>query len=173
MLTPAFKSSLIKTINAVRRICGKIVNHPMVQHFIIFLIILNALQMGIATFNFVDHNPEVASVFDSVDQAFLIVFTVEISLQLIFHGPNLFRDGWLTFDLTIVICSWVFGSLQVFRTLRALRLIGRVKTLKRLCEALMEAVPRLTGIPNQRSNYKKKEDKDAHSGIVECQNSAR
>lgn len=136
----------VKTVNTIRLICGKVVNHPHVQHCIVFLIIMNALQMGIATFDAVDQDPTKQALFNKIDMAFLILFTIESALQFIFHGINLFRDGWLTFDFLIVICSWAFSGMQVFRTVRTLRLVGRVEVLRKLCEALMEAIPRLTGI---------------------------
>ena len=145
-ISPSLQSNIVKYSNATRIICGKIVNQKYVQHMIIFLIILNALQMGLATFDFVYYDPVVRSAFDKADLAFLIIFTIEICMQFIFHGWHLFKDGWLSFDMLIVIFSWAFASLQIFRTLRTLRLVARVEMLRKLCQALMEAVPRLAGI---------------------------
>lgn len=146
--SPAFRTTFNKQVNTIRLICGKIVNHPYVQNCIVFLIIMNALQMGLATFDFVDEDPHRQALFEKVDLAFLVVFTVESAFQLTFHGTKLFKDGWLTFDFLIVLFSWCFASssLQVFRTIRTLRLVARVKLLRKLLEALMEVMPRLTGI---------------------------
>jgi hypothetical protein len=104
------------------------------------------LFMGLSTFNFVDLNLRVKMIFEKVDLAFLIVFTVESSMQLIFYGLALFKDGWLTFDLTIVILSWSFNSIQVLRSFRTFRLVARVPLLRNLVDALMEAIPRLGAI---------------------------
>lgn len=145
-LSPSFQSKIVKYFNATRIICGKVVNQKYVQQMIVCLIILNALQMGLATFDFVYYDPVVRSAFDKLDLAFLIVFTIEICMQFIFHGWHLLQDGWLTFDMLIVIFSWAFASVQIFRTLRTLRLVARVEMLRKLCQALMEAVPRLAGI---------------------------
>ncbi|CAB9498403.1 PotAssium voltage-gated channel [Seminavis robusta] len=144
--SPEFQQSLRNAFTSLRILSGKIINHPYVQALIVTLIIANAFMMGLATFDFVTYNPEIQAKFEKVDLAFLILFTTESAMQLIFHGRNLFKDGWLTFDFLIVICSWCFSSLQVFRTMRTLRLIARIKILRRLCEALIEAVPRLGGI---------------------------
>jgi voltage-gated sodium channel len=144
--SPEFKRMCVKNFNTCRLICGKIVNNVWVQNFIVFLIIANALFMGVSTFDFVDGDPRRRMVFDRLDLAFLIAFTFESAFQLIFHGRNLFEDGWLTFDFLVVILSWCFASMQVFRTMRSFRLIARVQILRQLIEALMEACPRLTGI---------------------------
>lgn len=144
--SPALRTSIVNNINTVRLICGKIINQEYVQHFIIFLILVNALLLGIGTFDFVEKDPQIQAAFDKADMALLCIFTIESGLQLIFHGIHLFRDAWLTFDVVIVVSSWLFASMQVFRTLRTVRLIARVKLLRRLCEAMVEAVPRLSAI---------------------------
>jgi len=146
IISRSSRSSLHRYMNSFRIIAGKIANHPRVQTFIVVLIIINALQMGIATFDFVYYNPSIRAAFDKVDMAFLVIFTIEIILQGIFHGFSLFKDKWLTFDFLIVVFSWMFASLQVFRTLRTLRLVAKIEMLRKLIEALVEAVPRLAGI---------------------------
>ncbi len=93
-----------------------------------YLIALNAISMGISTFDFITENPTLNATFEQIDFIFLIIFTVEISVQFIYRGLHLFQDGWLVFDLTIIILSWFSASLQViraFRILRASRLIMR------------------------------------------------
>jgi Ion transport protein len=145
-VSPSHQSSLCKNAHAARVICGKIVNHRCTQLAVMWLIILNALVMGVATFNFVDDNPRVTMIFEKLDTAFLIAFTVESSMQLIFYGLALFKDGWLTFDLTIVVLSWTLNSIQIFRSLRTFRLVGRIPLLRNLVDALMLAIPRLGAI---------------------------
>ena len=56
-------------------------------------------------------------------------------MQLFYLGFALFLDGWLVFDLAIVILSWSFESMQIvraFRIFRAFRLVTRVKPLRDL-----------------------------------------
>jgi len=60
-----------------RMFCGKIVNHEYVQIAVIIMILINALMMGLATFDFVAENERVVRIFDAVDKGFLVVFTVE------------------------------------------------------------------------------------------------
>ena len=60
---------------------------------------------------------------------------MELGLQFIYHGLRLLLDGWLVFDLIIIVTSWSFASIQIiraFRIFRALRLVTRIKILKHL-----------------------------------------
>ena len=119
--------------------CGDFINHEKVQLCVVFLISLNAIMMGIATFDFVSENPSASKVFETTDTIFLSIFTVELVMQLIYHGPRLFLDGWLVFDFVIIILSWALSSLQIiraFRIFRALRLVNRIKVMRNLVLAL-------------------------------------
>jgi Ion transport protein len=125
----------LDSVNQLRYYCGMFVNHPCVQLFIIFLISVNAIMMGLATFDFVKLNPPVNQAFETTDYIFLVIFTIELGLQFLYHGLRLLLDGWLVFDLVIVVTSWSFSSLQIvrtFRIFRALRLVSRVKILRNL-----------------------------------------
>eukprot|EP00567_Pseudictyota_dubia_P011992 CAMPEP_0197457692 /NCGR_PEP_ID=MMETSP1175-20131217/46745_1 /TAXON_ID=1003142 /ORGANISM="Triceratium dubium, Strain CCMP147" /LENGTH=460 /DNA_ID=CAMNT_0042992127 /DNA_START=139 /DNA_END=1521 /DNA_ORIENTATION=+ len=133
----------------LRKVCGKVVNNHHFQLFIVLLIVINSIMMGLGTFDFVTENPDVSSVFEKVDLAFLITFTIELSMQLVYRGYKLFFDGWLVFDFIIVVMSWSLSSLQIiraFRIFRALRLITRVQTLRKLVTALMDVIPNMTAI---------------------------
>jgi len=136
-------------VTTFRDFCGELVNNPYVQIGIIILILVNAIMMGIATFGFVDNNPPVARGFELADRAFLIIFTVELGLQFIYRGLSLFVDGWLLFDLIIVVLSWSLESLQIvraFRVFRAFRLITRLEVLKNLVLALFAVAPSMGAI---------------------------
>lgn len=136
-------------INNGRKYIGKRVNDPRVQTFILVLILINSLMMGIATFPFVKDNPETSEKFDIADQIFLVIFTVESGLQLLYYGWYLFTDSFLVFDLLIVIMSWALEGTQViraFRIFRALRLITRVEVMRNLVMALFDVIPKMTAI---------------------------
>jgi len=132
-----------------RMLCGKLVNNEYVQVGIIVLIVVNALMMGVATFDFVMDDPDVDQAFARIDRGFLVIFTIECVMQLIYLGLTLFADGWLVFDLLIVVFSWSFESLQIvraFRIFRAFRLITRVKPLRDLVLAIGAVMPRMYAI---------------------------
>mmetsp|Transcript_25226 Transcript_25226/g.69567 ORF Transcript_25226/g.69567 Transcript_25226/m.69567 type:complete len:743 (+) Transcript_25226:432-2660(+) len=137
---------------------GKLVNQEAVQIAVIVLIALNSIVVGIATSKWIadkDEDDVVRRAFDNVDLAFLIVFTVEVSMQLYYYGLALFTDAWLVFDFTVVSTSWLsyaFGAdangqvVRSFRIFRATRLFSRVKPLRDLLLALGDVMPRLMAI---------------------------
>lgn len=132
-----------------RLICGKIVENPHVQLGIIVLIIVNAIFMGIATFDFVTDNENVEDGFSKLDRAFLSIFTVELVLQLIYRTSSYFTDAWLVFDFVIVVISWSLESLQIvraFRIFRAFRLVTRIGPLRELVMAIGAVMPRMYAI---------------------------
>lgn len=123
------------TINQFRMNCGKFINNDYVQFFIVALIAVNAIMMGIGTYDFVRNDDHLSNIFETIDLTFLIIFTVELCVQFIFHGLRLLLDGWLVFDLVIIVTSWSFSSTQIiraFRIFRALRLVTRIKVMKNL-----------------------------------------
>lgn len=142
--------------NRFRLTCGKIVNNEIVQIGMIVLIIINAVVMGIATFDFVTDDPATEELFSNIDRGFLIIYTVELVMQFIYFGWHLVQDAWLVFDLVVVVASWGFdlnGDLgnqfqiiRAFRIFRAFRLITRIKVLRDLVAAIGEVIPRMTAI---------------------------
>ena len=119
----------------MRQVAGRFVNNKDVQLFIVALIGINGIMMGIGTFDFIRDNEIANAAFEMIDQIFLIIFTMELGLQFLYHGWQVFLDGWLTFDFIIITVSWSFSSVQIvraFRIFRALRLITRIKVMKNL-----------------------------------------
>ena len=125
----------MKYFHKVRRVAGRFVNNKDMQLFIVILIGINGIMMGLGTFDFVKESDTASNIFDIVDLVFLIIFTVELALQFLYHGWRLFLDGWLIFDFLIITISWSFSEVQIirsFRIFRALRLITRIKVMKNL-----------------------------------------
>lgn len=148
---PSDESSLEgrHVLRRIRVAAGKVVEHPYFQLFIIALIMINAAMMGLATMDFVTNNPDVLNAFEITDKVFLIIFTIELALNTLYHGLHMFTDGWLFFDGIIVISSWAFVQLQIvraFRIFRALRLVSRLPALRRLVQAISMVLPRIAAI---------------------------
>jgi hypothetical protein len=125
------------------------VEHPTVQVVIISLIVVNAIILGVGTFDFVTEDETTSRVFDAIDETFLTIFTVELGLQLLYRGLSLFQDGWLVFDFVIIVASWSLESLQIiraFRVFRAFRLITRIGHLRELIAAIGAVMPRMYAI---------------------------
>jgi len=136
-------------IRDVRQKCGVWVNDDRVQITMVTFIFINAIMMGIATFDFIKRNEAWNVTFVKCDRVFLVIFTIELVMQGVYHGINLLSDGWLTFDLIIISASWGLQSLQIvraFRVFRAFRLVTRVKIMKDLILALFSVMPRMAAI---------------------------
>ena len=146
------ESKTVTFCNKFRKLMGEIINDWRVQYFILALIIINAIMMGVATFPIVKENPSTKSTFELIDRIFLSIFTIECSMQLIYHGWTLFKDGWLVFDLLIVAISWAFDKIEglqvarAFRIFRALRLVARIDVMRNLITALVSVIPRVNAI---------------------------
>jgi hypothetical protein len=137
----------------IRQICENIVNSKRFQAFIMFLIVTNSIMMAVGTFDFVKDNPQVQSAFDITDTVYLSIYTFESFLELIVHGIYIYKDGWASFDLSIVIASWVFlltpfpiQAARSLRIIRVLRILPKLKSLKIIITAVIRVFPKLGGM---------------------------
>jgi len=128
-----------------RFMCGKFINHPYVEHFITFIIFCNTVLLVLSTFDFAKQE-HVERIFNGIDFTFLAIFTFESLLQLIYHDIKLLKNRWLTFDLILVIASWVFQAFTVLRCLRILKIASKFEALQRLITALLDVIPNITAI---------------------------
>ena len=142
----AQENKQMQHMNRLRLLCGAIVNHPWVQHSIIFLTFVNAIMLGVATYDFVKENSTLNTAFETTHLVILIIFTIELVMQLLFHGYTFIKNRWLVFNFVIVMVSWADASLQAFRILRVWKLVSRIKSLRGLVLALAEVLPRLGAI---------------------------
>lgn len=132
-----------------RQRVGDFVNDTRFQLFIILLICINAIMMATATFDFVTDDPKTLQAFETTDLVFLVIFTVELTMQFFYYRLRLFQDGWLVFDFVIIVLSWSANQIQViraFRVFRVFRIVTRAKTLRDLVAAIVQVLPRMTAI---------------------------
>lgn len=120
-----------------------------VQNAILWLIVVNAVTLGLET------SPTAMAAAGpaliALDRAILAVFVVEIGLRLAAYGWRFFRDPWSLFDFTVVAIALIpasgqFSVLRALRILRALRLISTVPRMRRVVTALLSAIPGLGAI---------------------------
>ncbi|MFC4854330.1 ion transporter [Actinophytocola glycyrrhizae] len=126
-----------------------LVEHKRFQHFIIWVIVVNAVTLGLETSPVVLR--EVGGLLHAADRVMLYIFTAEVALRLYAYGPRFFRDPWNVFDFLIVGISLVpasgpFSVLRALRILRALRLISAVPAMRRVVSGLLAAVPGMASI---------------------------
>jgi voltage-gated sodium channel len=136
---------VVKSRDRVRAL----VEHKRFQQFIIWVIVANAVTLGLET------SPPVAANFGDLlhvaDRVMLTVFVVELVLRLYAAGWRFFTDAWNVFDFLIVGISLLpatgpFSVLRALRVLRVLRLISAVPAMRRVVSGLLAAVPGMASI---------------------------
>ena len=132
-----------------RRKIEAFVSSATIQHFIVFLIVLNAILLGLET------DPEIVQSIGTelafIDHAILFVFTLEILLLMASRGFKYFLDPWCIFDFLVVGISLVpatesLSVLRSLRVLRVLRLINKVESMKRVVGGLLSSLPGLGSV---------------------------
>jgi len=120
------------------------------RHFITGLIVVNAIILGILTYERTMSSELVASL-SWFDRAVTIIFAVEILTKLLVYRLNFFKSGWNWFDFLVVGVSLIpggaaFSILRAMRVLRILRLLHIVPMMRRITEALLNALPGMGAI---------------------------
>jgi hypothetical protein len=115
--------------NNVTRVCFYIVNSPIFNGFIIFVILMNTIVLAMDKYP--NYPPNIAKIFDVGNTIFTIIFTLEVVLKVTGLGVSGFSaDKFNLFDSSIVVISLIemFGETTsgggggAFSALRAFRL---------------------------------------------------
>ncbi len=127
----------------------KLKESPIFQFSVIFIIIINAITIGISTYNLDEILTKVIKV---LDYSITIFFVFEIIIRFIGepNKKNFFKNGWNIFDTTIVFISLIpipnnssFLLLRLLRVFRVLRIISVIPELKKIIEALLSSIKRV------------------------------
>lgn len=122
---------------------------PLVQRLLIFLIVINAVIMGLET------SPAIMTFAGEellfIDHLILWIFIAELVLLIAARRLLFFTDPWCIFDLLVVLIALVpaTGSLSVLRALRVLRilrLINKVESMRNVVGALLSSLPGLGSV---------------------------
>ncbi|WP_407292756.1 ion transporter [Stutzerimonas zhaodongensis] len=125
------------------------IGSPAVQRSILFLIVINAVILGMQT-----SASLVASwgeLLVALDTLIVSVFVVEIAARIYVHRAAFFKDPWSLFDFTVVAIALVPASgplsiLRALRVLRVMRMVTMVPSMRRVVGALLSAIPGLGSI---------------------------
>ena len=156
MIALAKERKILLMIKGLR----KVVDGKLFQGIILFVIVFNAIIMGVETIK--DLSPDAQFVLATINTICLVIFIIEIVVKLLAYGLAYFKDPWNWFDVIIVGVSMVSGLafmsafravrvLRVLKSLKALRgtkLIGSVKHLQVIINAIIKSIPSIlwTGI---------------------------
>jgi voltage-gated sodium channel len=125
------------------------VEHPTTQNLILGLILVNAVILGLET------SPALMAAYGPtlkvLDSAILSVFVLEITLRIVVHRLQFFKDPWSIFDFAVVAIALVpasgpFAVLRALRVLRVLRILTIVPSMRRVVGGLLAAIPGLGSI---------------------------
>ncbi|SDM05608.1 voltage-gated sodium channel [Maricaulis salignorans] len=108
------------------------------------VILLNAATLGLVTLPF--DPPWFTAILPLIDRIVVAVFLVELFLKLIAYRLRFFTSGWNWFDLVVILVSVVpmagsFSVLRSLRILRAFRLFSVMPQMRKVIEALLNAIP--------------------------------
>ncbi|WP_282095997.1 ion transporter [Epibacterium ulvae] len=123
---------------------SNVLNSATFGRFIIFVILLNAVTLGLETSQTI--MARFGGLIILLDKICLTIFVVEIVAKLAVRRLAFFRSGWSVFDLIIVTLALVPGSqaisvLRALRILRVLRVISVAPSLRRVVEGFVTALP--------------------------------
>ena len=118
------------------------------QFIVISIIILNAITIGVNTYDLSEFTRQA---INYLDYSITIFFVIEILIRFIGEPKklNFFKSGWNVFDTLIVLISLIpipnnssYLLLRLLRVFRVLRIISVVPELKKI-EALLSSVKRV------------------------------
>lgn len=116
--------------------------------FIIFVIIFNAVILGVDTMKLPQDMQLIVGMSDDIC---LYIFIVELTLKIYVYRLDFFKNGWNVFDFIIVALS-LFpsgGNLAIFRAfriIRVLRLLSAIPKMKMVASALINSLSGMFGV---------------------------
>lgn len=125
----------------------KVTDTSVFANFIIGCILAAAAIIGAQTYQDLAERHE--TLFWTLDQFILIVFTLEVILKIVGLGRewyNYFKEGWNLFDFFVVaMCFMPFGGaavsvLRLLRLLRVLKLFNNIKELQIILSGLAKGM---------------------------------
>lgn len=125
------------------------VESPRVQHFIVAVILVNAVILGLETSR--GAMAAAGTLLVAADKLCLAVFCVEIGARLFAYRLAFWRSGWNIFDFAVVAVALVPGAgpwavLRSLRVLRVMRLLTVIPSLRKVVAAFLHAIPGLGGV---------------------------
>lgn len=126
-----------------------IVDNPTFNNAIIFLIIFNAITLGMETSDWI--MSRFGGIIQHLDTIILTIFVVELAARLLADFKGFWRDPWRIFDFIVVTIALIpstgpLSVLRAFRILRVLRLVSSVGQMRRVISGLLEALPGMATI---------------------------
>ena len=142
--------------NYLRQLLALIVDHPVCDNTVTFLIVLSTIFLVLDT-PFLNPKGDLAIFLKTMDVIMTVLFTMEMVAKIIAMGFLFPKSAYLRntrniLDFVVVGVSIVsltpagesigwFRSIRTLRTLRPLRMINRNPALKLIVDVIIESVP--------------------------------
>lgn len=110
----------------------RLINGKTFHDVILFLIILNAIVIGLDTYPSI--SAKFGDIISAINHLCLIVFTIEILLRLFVERINFIKSGWNIFDFIIIFVSLTseLTALSIFRTFRLIRILRVISSIPKM-----------------------------------------
>lgn len=147
----AYGDFQFKKVKTFRERFKEIIDDSRFQFLSSLLVVVNAVTLGVETFDFGSQEEYFRGLFEVINRVFLVFFTIELGVNLYASGGirKAVQDPWLCFDSVIVGFCWAVESLSIARALRVIRIFQlgrRFNQLQKLLEALVKAAPNISGV---------------------------
>jgi voltage-gated sodium channel len=133
--------------------CRSIIDSERFQFFIIGVIVINAISLGLATFDSIEASSGPTLIL--IDQICLGIYVVELVIRFVSYGrhpADFFKSGWNVFDFVVIGSVFIPGLasqtalLRVLRVLRVARILRYLPDLQVLAQGLLKALRPLSGL---------------------------
>lgn len=125
------------------------VESPRVQHWVVAVILLNAVILGLETSSAMMER--MGGLLLTLDKLCLAIFIAELAIKFIAYRGRFWKSGWNIFDFLVVAVALVPGAgpwavLRSLRVLRVLRLLTVIPSLRKVVAAFLHSIPGLAGV---------------------------
>lgn len=131
-------------MNKIREQVREIIERQSFQIGVIVVICFNAILFGLQTST--TAMDLMGGTLGFLDNACLVIFTIELLLKLMVYRGKFWHDSWNVFDFIIVAVSFVpdcgmFSSIRLFRVLRIFKLVSGVRQMRVILSAIVTSIP--------------------------------
>ena len=115
--------------------CRRIADSTRFQGFIFAVIVVNAIALGLGTYDAIDE--DAGTLLTIVSEVCVGIFVVELAIRITAYGrrpQDFFRDGWNVFDFVVITAAFVPGVRESTTLLRLARLLRVVRIVTVLPE---------------------------------------
>jgi voltage-gated sodium channel len=128
--------------------CRAIAGSGRFQGFIFGVIVLNALVLGLGTYDSIQD--DAGDLLTVLNEVCLGIFVLEVAIRIAAYGrrpQDFFKEGWNVFDFVVIGAAFVPGVrenstlLRLVRLLRIVRLVSVLPDLRVLIRGMVDALP--------------------------------